>query len=58
VTGMGEIVAVNTGYVVDAERAGRRTRTAIDKRPVSGRVAPRLREILFEVLRDAPAHAP
>jgi MOSC domain-containing protein YiiM len=36
--GSGRIVSVSRGHVVDAEWAGNLKRTAIDKRPVTGRV--------------------
>jgi MOSC domain-containing protein YiiM len=38
---MGQIISVNTGRAVDAEWAGDLERTAIDKRPVSERIAVR-----------------
>ncbi|HEY7260229.1 MAG TPA: MOSC domain-containing protein [Streptosporangiaceae bacterium] len=35
---MGRVISVNVGHIFDADWAGRVKRTAIDKRPVAGRV--------------------
>ena len=53
---MAYVVSVNVGRIVDRDWAGRQRRTAIDKRPVPGRVAVREDRVGTDEQADKPDH--